>query len=125
MTIAFWCVLAAAFLPYAFTSYAKFTGPGFNNYRPRDFLEKLEGKRKRAHWVQLNSFESFPMFAAAVIVAHLTGVSRDLADGLAVAYLASRVLYGVFYIADKAPLRSAVWFASMACIAGLFIAGAK
>src|SRR5216683_2295108 len=50
MTIAYWCIVAAAVLPYLFQIYAKFSGPGFNNYRPRDFLDRLEGARKRAHW---------------------------------------------------------------------------
>ena len=45
-------VLAAILLPYAFTGFAKFQGGfGLNeNKNPREFLEKLGGARKRAHW---------------------------------------------------------------------------
>lgn len=121
MTIAFWCVLAASILPYLFTSYAKFTGPGFTNRRPREFLEKLDGARKRAHWTQLNSFESFPMFAAAVIIAHLANAPADQRDLFAIIHVVARVLYGVFYIGDKPPLRSLAWFTSMGMIIALYV----
>ena len=70
MTTAYWCMLIAAFLPLAFTGVAKFSGPGFNNNRPRDFQAGLTGFRQRAHWAHLNSFEAFPPFAAAVVMAH-------------------------------------------------------
>jgi uncharacterized MAPEG superfamily protein len=124
VTIAYWCVLAAALLPYAFTSFAKFSGPGFNNYKPREFLEKLDGARKRSHWAQLNAFESFPMFAAAVIIAHQLQAAQSTLDLLAIGYVVLRALYGVLYIANQAALRSMVWFASMGCIVGLFVISA-
>ena len=77
MTLAYWCVLAAILLPYAFTGFAKFQGGfGLNeNKNPREFLEKLSGARKRAHWAQQNSFEILPGFAAAVIISHLAGTA--------------------------------------------------
>ena len=70
MSIAYWCVLVAAAFPYVFTLLAKSSGR-YNNSAPREFLEKQEGYHKRAHWVQLNSFEAFPAFAAAVIIAQI------------------------------------------------------
>ena len=124
MTIAYWCVLAAAMMPFAFTGIAKFSGGRYNNYSPRDFLEKQEGFRKRAHWAQLNSFEAFPMFAAAVIIAHLTGGEQGYIDTLAMAFIAIRVVYGVMYVANLAALRTLVWTAGLACVIALFAAGA-
>jgi uncharacterized MAPEG superfamily protein len=124
MTVAFWCVLAASLLPYLFTSYAKFTGPGFSNRKPREFLEKLEGARKRAHWTQLNSFESLPIFAAAVIIAHLAGADAGQRDLLAIVFVVSRILYGAFYIGDKPPLRSLAWFTGMGACVGLYVISA-
>lgn len=127
MTIAYWSVLAAIFLPYLFTGFAKFQG-GFGpkeNHNPREFLEGLEGARKRAHWAQMNSFEVTPAFAAAVIIAQqVAGASQGTLDGIAVAFVASRVLYGICYIADWASLRSLVWFFGMICIAALFVVSA-
>ncbi len=124
MTLAYWCVLAAALMPFLFTGIAKFSGGRYNNYSPREFLEKQEGFRKRAHWAQLNSFEAFPMFAAAVIIAHLTGAEQDYINTLAIAFIGIRIVYGVMYLANLAALRTLVWTAGLACVIALFAAGA-
>lgn len=123
MTIGYWCVLVAALLPYVFTGLAKAGGRRYNNYAPREFLEKQEGYRKRAHWVQLNSFEAFPAFAAAVIIAHLTGGEQGRIDMLAMAFIAIRILYGILYLSNQANLRSLVWMAGIGCTVALFISG--
>jgi uncharacterized MAPEG superfamily protein len=126
MTIALWCVLIGALLPYAATGLAKGGGrmPVRQNHTPRDWLDKLEGWPKRAHWAQLNSFEVFPAFAAAVIVAQLTHATQSKADDLAMAWVAFRVLYLVMYLVDLAPLRTLSWTAGMACMVWLFFLGA-
>lgn len=123
MTIAYWCVLAAAVFPYAFTIFAKSAGR-YNNHAPRDYLAKLEGVHKRANWVQMNSFEAFPPFAAAVIIAHLAQANQNTVDMLAVAFLVCRTLYGIAYLADQAALRSVIWFAGLGCVVGLFVSAA-
>ena len=124
MTLAYWCVLAAALMPFLFTGIAKVSGGRYNNYSPREFLEKQEGFRKRAHWAQLNSFEAFPMFAAAVIIAHLTGAEQDYINTLAIAFIGIRIVYGAMYLANLAALRTLVWTAGLACVIALFAAGA-
>ena len=121
MTTAYWCVLIAAILPYLFALIAKIGGAPFDNNNPRAFLENTEGKQKRAHWTQLNSFEAFPAFAAAVIIAHLTGSAQATIDNLAMAFILFRILYGVFYIYDQATLRSVVWAGGFACTIALFL----
>lgn len=126
MTIAFWCVLAAILMPYLWTGVAKFTS-GFrprDNHTPRDYLDRLEGPARRAHWAQLNTFESIPGFMAAVIIAHLAQAPQQAVDALAVTYIALRLAYGVLYIKDQASLRSLVWAGGVACIVGLFVAAA-
>jgi uncharacterized MAPEG superfamily protein len=127
MTLAYWMLLVAIVLPYAFTGFAKFQG-GFGpkeNHNPREFLANLDGARKRAHWAQLNSFEVTPPFAAALIVAHQIGAAaQGTIDALAIAFVVSRVLYGICYIADWASVRSLVWFAGMIAIVALFIVSA-
>ena len=127
MTTAYWCMLVAIFLPYLFTGFATFQG-GFGpkqNHNPREFLDALNGARKRAHWAQQNSFEVTPAFLAAVIVASVVGtIGQGTLDMLAIAFVVSRVLFGICYIADWATLRSLVWFAGMAIIASLFIMSA-
>jgi uncharacterized MAPEG superfamily protein len=124
MTTAYWCVLAAALLPLLFTGIAKFSGPGFNNRRPRDFQAGLTGMRQRAHWAHLNSIEAFPFFAAAVIVAHQLGAPQARIDWLALAFIACRLVYGALYMANQATLRSIVWALGLACAIAIFVSAA-
>ena len=123
MTNAYWCVLIAAMMPYVFTGIAKFSGGRYNNYSPREFLEKQEGFRKRANWAQMNSFEAFPPFAAAVIIAHLTGGEQGWIDTLAMAFIGLRVVYGALYIGNFATMRTLIWTAALGCNIALFVAG--
>jgi uncharacterized MAPEG superfamily protein len=124
MTIAYWCVLAAALLPFLFTGIAKFSGPGFTNRRPRDFQQNLEGFRKRAHWAHLNSFEAFPPFAAGVIIAQQLQAPQASVDGLALAFIGLRLAYGVAYIVDRPTLRSLIWMGALGCVVALFVVAA-
>lgn len=125
MTIALWCVLIAAFLPIVFTGIAKFSGPGFSNRNPRDFQARLTGFRQRAHAAHLNSFEAFPPFAAAVVIAHMLGADREWSDGLAMGFIALRLGYGAAYIADKPTLRSLLWLGAVLCWVALFVIAAR
>jgi len=124
MSTAYWCVLAAALLPYAFTSLAKFSGPRYDNHAPRDFLDQLRGWRKRAHWAQLNSFEAFAPFAAGVIIAQQSLGPQPAVDALAVAFVALRVVYGALYVLDRPSLRSVVWSLALGCTIALYLSAA-
>jgi len=123
MTTAYWCVLVAGILPYIATVTAK-AGARFDNRNPRDWLAKQEGYRRRANAAQANSFEAFPLFAAAVVVAHLTQAPQSRVDALAVAFVVARVLYLGFYLADLSALRSLAWFVGIASAVTIFVAGA-
>lgn len=109
MTVAFWCVLVAAVLPYLATSIAKIGGERFNNRDPRAWLDRQQGLRKRAHSAQLNSFEAFPFFAVAVIVAHLAHAPQARVDAVAVIFVVARLAYLVCYLGDWHWVRSLVW----------------
>ncbi len=124
MTIAYWCVLAAALLPYVFTGIAKFGQRPYDNRAPRLFLESLEGRQRRAHWAQLNSFEAFPPFAAGVIIAHLCNAPQSAIDSLALAFVALRLAYGWAYVTDRPSVRSLVWLGGLACVVALFVIAA-
>ena len=126
MTMAYWCVLVAACLPLVFTGIAKATGPGYDNRRPRAFTDtEVAGFRKRAYWAHLNSFEAFPPFAAAVIIASVVGAEGTAVDALALAFIAFRLAYGSFYMADWATARSLAWIAAFGCVIGLFVVAAR
>ncbi len=124
MSIAHWMVLVAALLPLIFAGAAKTGGRQFDNARPREWLERQEGWKKRAHWAQQNSYEVFPPFAAGVIIAHQVGGEQWIINSLAVLFVLLRALYGAFYIGDHATWRSLAWSAGMACIVGLFLSAA-
>ncbi|QKZ07212.1 MULTISPECIES: MAPEG family protein [Pseudomonas] len=124
MTVAFWCVLIAILLPFVCTGIAKFSGGQFGarqNHDPRAFLANLDGFAKRAHSAQMNSFEAFPAFAAAVIIADICHNAQQVTmDVLAVLFITSRLLYIICYLADWAMLRSLVWFVGLGLVVSLF-----
>lgn len=115
-------VLLAAAMPYLLTLAAKagrFSAR--DNHQTRVWQSQLTGWRQRAHWAHQNSFEAFPPFAAAAILAHLGAPGSATAAGAAWGFVAARVAYSACYIADLAALRSLVWFASVGCILALFV----
>lgn len=124
MTTATWCVLIAGLLPYAATLTAKIGAGGFDNRNPRDWLARQSGFRARANAAQQNSFEAFPLFAAAVIVAQLGAAPQARVDLLAATFIVSRLLYIGFYVADLSTLRSLAWFGGIGSAVAIFLAAA-
>ena len=125
MTLAYWCIFFAIFLPIFCAAYAKYRA-GFSpadNHNPRAFLARAQGKAARADAAQQNSYEIFPPFAAAVIIAHVTGNAAQFTINFwALLFVASRIGFIYCYISDKATLRSAIFGANLLCIVALFIA---
>ncbi len=124
MTIAFWCVLLAALLPYLGTVVAKASGERYNNRDPRAWLDRQTGLSRRADNAQKNGFEAFPFFAAAVIVAHLTQAPQERVDIVAIIFIAARVGYFVCYLADWQAARSLVWMVGLVACLTIFVLGA-
>src|SRR3954463_6159477 len=94
MTVAYWCLLVVALLPYACAYLAKSGGfgkprsqGGFDNHEPRAWLSRLTDWRARANAAQANSFEALPLFIAAVLVAHQLGAPQVQVDILAVLFV--------------------------------------
>ena len=124
MTTAYWCVLAAALMPYVAVSIAKSGGERFDNSNPRLWLEKQQGFRARANAAQANSFEAFPFFAAAVIVAQMLQAPQDRIDALAVMFVLARAAFIVFYVADWHWARSIAWTIGIVATITIFVSGA-
>ena len=124
MTTAYWCVLVAALMPYVASSIAKAGGERYSNRNPRAWLDRQQGFRARANAAQNNSFEAFPFFAAAVIVAHLTHAPQERIDALAVIFVLARVVYIACYLADWHWARSVVWTIGIVATIALFVSGA-
>lgn len=125
MTIAFTCVFAAFLLcmiskgPVAYAM--KMQPKGYDNRHPRDQQAALEGWGRRALAAHMNSFEAFPAFAAAVIVAHLAGADPTWATRLSVVFVVARVSYIILYIANAHVWRSLVWGIGWFSTAFLFV----
>jgi uncharacterized MAPEG superfamily protein len=127
MTIAYWCVLVAILIPYVCFGIARNRGRGADGRRlrdnryPRDFPNRIEGLPKRAWDAHLNSFESLPGFAAAVIIAHLANAPQPQLDALALVWVFSRLAYVASYLANRSTLRSSAQLLSLGCVLGLFV----
>ncbi|MGJ7520551.1 MAPEG family protein [Variovorax sp. LT1P1] len=110
LTVAYWCVLAAAALPYACAYIAKVGAFGpRDNVTPRDWAAKQSGWRARANAAQANSFEGLPFFIGAVVIAHQLGAQQGHIDALAVAYIVLRLMFIALYLRGANAARSAVW----------------
>lgn len=121
MQTALLCVLVSGLLPYAFTGVAKPSGPRYDNRDVRGWQGRLAGLPYRAHAAHLNSFEAFPLFAAAVLAAMVAGADATRVSALAIAFVVLRLLYFVAYLADIAALRSLVWFGAIGCSVAIFM----
>ena len=123
LTLAYWCVLAAALLPYLSAYIGKAGGFGLrDNQQPREWLARQGGWRARAMAAQANGFEGLPLFIGAVIIAHQLGYNQARLDQLAAAYVLLRMVYIAVYIGGRGSLRSTVWtLAFVANIGILFI----
>lgn len=130
MLVAKWCIVVAfllIYVPRIFVARAQARAPGgYDNRHPREQYAQLDPMGKRAQAAHMNAFESFPAFAAAVLLAsiqyaHDRPVDPSIIDGLAVGHVVARALYTALYIGDKATARSAVWGLSALCTGGIFL----
>jgi len=120
ISVAYWCVLIAALLPYVWAVVAKSRGPRYDNRAPREWLAKQADPRvQRANAAQLNAFEAFPAFAAGVILADLAGVADERIAILAMVFVLARLVHGLVYVAGLATARSLAWFVGFACVVAL------
>jgi uncharacterized MAPEG superfamily protein len=85
------------YIPFLVVGYAR-TKIGYDTSAPREMLDKLPAYAKRASWAHQNAFETFMPYAAAAILAYITGVNSNLAVGAAIAFVVARFFYSLFYI---------------------------
>ena len=129
-TIAYWCVLIVALMPFACAWLAKWQGVGkrrgeggFDNHDPRGWLAQQQGWAARANAAQANTFEALPFFIGAVIIAHQLGALQTRLDILALLFVTLRAIYIAMYIADLARIRSAVWAVALAVNIAILFSG--
>ena len=129
-TVAYWCVLLAALLPYVCAMLAKSGGfrkprsqGGYDNQDPRGWLARQTDWHARANAAQANSFEALPLFIGAVIIAHQLGAPQTQVDILAVLFVTLRVIYIAMYVANLPMVRSAVWGAALLANVAILFSG--
>lgn len=129
-TVAYWCVLIAALLPFVCAALAKWQGVGkprreggFDNHDPRAWLARQSDWQRRANSAQANSFEALPFFIGAVIIAHQLGAPQARLDILALLFVTLRVIYIAMYIAGLPSIRSGIWGLALAVNIGILFCG--
>ena len=129
-TIAYWCVLAMALLPFACALIAKSPGfgkprkqGGFDNAEPRAWLARQTDWQARADAAQANTFESLPFFIGAVVIAHQMRASQGVVDILALLFVTLRIVYVAMYVGGLPTLRSGIWFAALLVNIAILFAG--
>jgi len=121
--ILLYCIVAAAaliYLPFLVVASGR-VKVGYDLNAPRAMFDKLPPYAQRATWAHQNSFEAFMIFAAAALMAYVTGQNSSLAVGAAIAFVIARLLYSVFYILDIPLARSLMYVIGSACSATLFV----
>ncbi len=113
MTILIWCLFIAALLPLLAkgpVAYAMNKLGGYNNNHPREQQSKLTGFGARALAAHQNAFESFLIFAPAVLLAIATQNTGENIVLLAIVHVCARIAYNLLYLMDIDKLRTLVWF---------------
>ena len=115
-------IAAAAVLiyfPYFFVAIARFQA-GMDLGAPRALFEKLPDYGKRATWAHQNSFETFMPYTAAALMAYVTNQTSDTVVWAAIAFVAARLCFSLFYLANVPPLRSLAFGVGSAATVTLF-----
>ena len=121
MTVAEWCVFGTVLL-YLLTI-APFKAIGFrrfDNSKPRDPSFFEDPLRARALGAHINGIETFPFFAAAVLLAEFRDAPQNLINELAVLFLIVRIAFVLTYLGDRPTLRSILWNIGFAINVAIF-----
>jgi len=95
-------------MPVATVGFAKM-GAGYDNREPRQWMQTLEGARRRAYAAHINCYEALMVFLSALFMAVWTDGPVELVDALSVIFVLARIGYVLAYIGDKPAARSLVW----------------
>ncbi|HLI98577.1 MAG TPA: MAPEG family protein [Bradyrhizobium sp.] len=110
MTIAEWCIFGAVLLYLLTITVIKAIHfRKFDNSKPRDPAFFDDELRARALGAHQNGIETFPFFAAAVMLAEFRDCPQNLVNELAVLFLIVRIAYVLTYLGNRPALRSILW----------------
>ena len=129
MTLPFWCLFVAIFIPIVLAGIGgyhrsqQFGTP--DNNAPRQQAAKLTGAGARAVAAQENAWEGLIVFACAVFVNHLAGGDPLWAGRFAIVFVLARISHAACYLADLATPRSLSYAVAMASCIALFVSAAR
>ena len=110
MTMAEYCIFASLLVVLLTIAPVKWLGiRSFDNARPRDPQFYGDPLRARAWGAHQNGIESFPFFAAAILLAEFRDSPQNLIDELALLFVLVRIAYVLTYLGDRPTLRSILW----------------
>lgn len=110
MAIAYWCIIIALWIPMILAWISKYSTPGLDNSRPREWVSEQTNPRiLRASAAQQNSYEALIMFVAAVFMAQFAGIGDQWIAAFSAVFIVVRIVYCYLYLSNKPSLRSAVW----------------
>lgn len=125
MTVDLWMLAAAVALNFALILFAATPGLikdpkwGLGN---RDKKMELPAWALRADRTAQNMKENLPMFAAIVLVAHVSGSANEMSAWGSQLFLVARIAHSGAYIAGIPGLRTALWATS---VVGMFMVGSS
>jgi uncharacterized MAPEG superfamily protein len=92
----------------------------FNNADPRAPAFYADALRSRALGAHLNGVETFPFFAAAVLLAEMRQCPQHGIDALALGFVVVRFTYVLAYLGNRPTLRTLLWNLGFLINAALF-----
>ncbi|MBD2523266.1 MAPEG family protein [Nostoc sp. FACHB-133] len=101
------------YMPFLVVAYARMRIGKEMFSTPRAMFDKLPPYAQRATWAHQNTFEAFMVFAAAALMAYVTGVNSFTGQIAAIAFVVARFLYSIFYILNIPLLRSLMFASGM------------
>jgi len=110
MTVADWCILGAVLIYLLTVAPAKALGHReFRNSAPRHPSFYESPLRARVLGAHINGIETFPFFAAAILLAEMKHGAQHVVDGLSVGFLVVRIAFILAYIGDRPTTRTLLW----------------
>jgi uncharacterized MAPEG superfamily protein len=121
MTVAEWMIFAAVILYLLTVAPVKAIGhKSFDNSNPRAPEFYKPGIAARALGAHINGIETFPFFAAAVLLAEFRHGPQVWIDALAVAFVMVRLLFVGAYIGNWPTTRTLLWNLGFAVNTAIF-----
>ncbi len=121
MTLAEWMIFLAVILYLLTIAPVKAVGyKTFDNSNPRDPQFYRPGIALRALGAHINGIETFPFFAAAVLLAEFRHAHQPWIDALSVAFVCIRLIFVLAYLGNWPTTRTLLWNLGFALNAAIF-----